>query len=724
MRVSLEWLRAFVGPEGARRAAAEAAETLTMAGLAVESVTELGSGAGADAILELDVTTNRPDALGHYGVAREWAAAAGMALRGLAESQPALVEEGAAAEALRVEIEAPEECARYCARVVDGIMVGPAPENVRERLEKLGQRAINNAADLTNYTMWELGHATHAFDAATLEGGAIRVRRARAGERLVTLDGVDRPLSPEDLVIADARRPVALAGVMGGLATAVGPETRRVVIESAWFEPVRIRQMAQRHGLHTEASHRFERGADPEICGRVADRVAGRLQAAGGGVVLGGLIDIYPRPWRAGRIVLRGAAVRRLLGAEIGGEEARRILAALGIRTEAGDAAGQPRGGEGERRGGEGERRGGGEWVLTATPPPWRPDLREEADLIEEIARIHGYGRFAARLPAFAGAAQAAPAEAMEEGARARLRGLGYAEAVALSFAAEEECRIFAPRARAVRIERPISEEAAILRTSALPAMVHLLAYNLNRGQGGPRLFEMGKVYAARAEARGHRAEAEAREPGDWVEERRVLALGAAGRAEPVGWAQNPRAFDFFDLKAAVEAVMGGFEVTAETRRLEDPAFHPGRAAAVWHNGRAVARYGQLHPARAAEWKLKAEIYLAEVDLEALYALGAKPARYAPPLRFPASERDFSFFFADAVEWARIEAAVRALELPALAEVQPVEVFRGGAVAAGEYSLLLRARFQLAERTLREEEIAAQAGRMVAALKALGGRQR
>lgn len=707
MRVSLEWLRAFVGPEGARHPAAAVAETLTMAGLAVENVTELG----ADAILELDVTANRPDALGHYGVARDWAAAAGLALRGLADSQPALLESGEAAEAaFRVTVEAPEDCARYCARVVEGITVGPAPETVRDRLAKLGQHAINNAADVTNYTLWELGHPTHAFDAEKLEGGEIRVRRARVGETLVTLDGVERELSPEDLVIADARAPVALAGVMGGLATAVGPATRQVVIESAWFEPARIRQMAQRHGLHTEAAHRFERGADPEICGLAADRVAGGLQAAGGGVVLRGRVEAYPRRWTRLRIALRGAAVRRLLGAEIGREEAGRILAALGIGAEVDSP--------------NGEREGGRDWGIMATPPSWRPDLREEVDLIEEVARIHGYGQFAARLPAFAGAAQAAPAEAMEDAVRARLRGLGYAEAVALSFAAADECRNFAPQVRPVRIQRPVSEEAAILRTSALPAMVHLLAYNLHRGHAGPRLFEIGRVYAAREEPRAEDASA-AREPGAWVEERRVLALGAAGRAEPVGWAQSGRAFDFFDLKAAVEAVLSGFDLAAaETRRRAAPVFHPGRAAEIWSDGRMVAALGQLHPARAAEWKLKGEIYLAEVDLEALYASGAKPARYAPPPRYPASERDFSFFFADAVEWVRIQAAVRALDLPALAEVQPVEVFRGGAVPAGAYSLLLRARFQLGERTLREEEIAEQAGRIVAALTALGGRQR
>lgn len=700
MRVLLSWLREFLPPEAAPVTAAEAAERLTMAGLTVAGLTA----ADDDAILDLDLTTNRPDALGHYGVARELAAASGACVQSLAASQPALSENGGPADAaLRVTIET-EDCARYCARVLEGQQAGPGPALVRQRLEALGQRAIHPAADLTNYTLWELGHPTHAFDATALEGGEIRVRRARRGETLVTLDEIERQLDPEDLVIADARKPVALAGVMGGLATAVGPATRQVVIESAWFAPARVRRTAQRHGLHTEASHRFERGADPEICGLVADRIAARWQQASGGVIRKGLLDVYPRPWIAPRILLRAAALRRLLGIAIEAEEARRILAALGLQIETSAAAGS--------------------WELTATPPSWRPDLKEEVDLVEEIARIHGYAASAPRLPVFAGVARPAPGAELEMQIRQQLRGQGYAEALALSFAAESECRRFDAAARPVKIQRPISEAAAILRTSALPAMVSLLAYNLNRGQAGPRLFEIGKIYRQTARTPPASGLA-ARQPEAWAEERRVLTLGAAGRAQPVAWAQDSRPFDFFDLKAAVESVLGACDLPpTRTQPLRHPAFHPGRAAEAVTAERTLARYGQLHPELAAEWKLKTEIYLAELDLEALFARGPRPAQYAAPPRFPASERDFSFFFADSVSWAGVQAALAALRLPALAAVWPVEVFRGGAAPPGEHSLLLRARFQLPDRTLRDEEVAQQAGQIIGALTALGGRQR
>lgn len=706
MRVSLNWLREFLAPEAGRLSPEQAAEALTMAGLTVEGAAAVKE----DTLLDLDLTTNRPDALGHYGVARDLGAATAIRLRPLSESQPRIEESGeAAAERLRVVIEAEADCARYCARVIEGMTPGPAPAEVTARLELLGQRAINNAADLTNYTLLETGQPTHAFDADTLEGGEIRVRRARAGETLVTLDEVERRLDPEDLVIADARRPVALAGVMGGLATAIRAKTRRVVIESAWFEPTRIRRTVQRHGLHTDASHRFERGADPEICGGVADRIAARLRAAAGGAILRGRIDVYPRRWQAPSIVLRGETVRRVLGVEMGEAEARRILAALGLEVN---------------EGGSGITTAGGGWRLSASAPSWRPDLQEEIDLVEELARIHGYGRFPARLPSFAGGARRTESAKAEERIRARLRAQGYAEAVALSFAAESECRQLGGEAAPapVAIQHPISEEAAVMRSSALPAMLHLLQYNLNRGQAEARLFEIGKVYG-RVEPAA--TDADRREPRHWVQERRVVTLGAAGRAEPIGWAQSGRAFDFHDLKAAVEAVLEGFAAAElELERLDDPAFHPGRGAAFSLHGRRIARFGQLHPERAAEWKLKAEAYLAEIELEPLLERGAREARYAPPPKYPASERDFSILFGDEVSWAQVRQAVTGLNLPALVELTPIEVFRGGAVPAGRYSLLLRARFQLAERTLREEEVGEQAERILGALTALGGTQR
>ncbi|MGH9534835.1 MAG: phenylalanine--tRNA ligase subunit beta [Terriglobales bacterium] len=704
MRVSLNWLREFLASEAERLSAATAAEMLTMAGLTVEAVTA----AEEDTLLDLDLTTNRPDALGHYGVARELAAAAGLGLRPLAESQPTLAEGGPeAGEAMRVTIEAAEDCARYCGRVLDGLVPGPAPAAISRRLEALGQRAINNAADLTNYTLLELGHPTHAFDADTLEGGEIRVRRARAGETLVTLDGVERRLAVEDLVIADARRPVALAGVMGGLETAIGPKTRRVMIESAWFRPALIRRSAQRHGLHTDASHRFERGADPEICALAADRVTARLQAAAGGVILRGRLDQYPQPWQASRMPLRAEALRRLLGADIRLDAVQRILTALGIATEVSGAGAEAR------------------WSLTATAPSWRPDLREEVDLVEEVARIYGYDRFPARLPGFAGVARPSPAAAAEARLRARLRALGYAEAVALSFAAEGECRELggAGGLEPVAIQHPISEEAAVMRSTALPSMVHLLQYNLNRGQEQPRLFEIGKIYGRAV--RSAAATADTREPEPWVQERRVVTLGATGGPQSAGWTNGKETFDFFALKTAIDAVLEIFGPLPLTLApLEDPAFHPGRSAGLSWHGRPIARFGQFHPDRAGAWKLKADVYLAEIELEPLLACGPRQQRFTPPPRYPASERDFSFLFPNAVSWAQVEAAIAALQLEALASVTPLEVFHGGQLPEERYSLLLRARFQLAERTLREEEVTEQAARIVAALARLGGRQR
>lgn len=650
MKASLAWLREFVpiADPGALAAA------LSLAGLAVERV--------EGEFLDLDLTSNRPDWLSHYGVAREIAAVTGQPLQPLAA--PPLA---AAAGAFGLRIEAPEACGRYGALLLDNVRVGPSPAAVAERLGLLGQRAINNFADLTNYTLWEMGHPTHAFDLDRLRGGEIRVRWARRGETLVTLDGVERQLDPADLVIADAEHPVALAGVMGGLDTAISAGTRRILIESAWFAPLPVRRAARRHGLHTDASHRFERGADPEAPALAAALIAARARAYGASDTGGWLEALGELPSRP-PIRLRPAAIERCLGEPIPATECARLLGSLGCRPQA------------------------GAWLA----PSWRPDLAREIDLIEEIARLHGYERFPARLPAFAGAAAPLPLAALRDHTRQQLRGRGFGEAVTLSFAAESECRRFAPAAEPVRVLNPLNEEAAILRTSSLPAMLHLLRHNRNHGVATPRLFEIGKLYTLAA--------GEPREAA-------VLSLGLCDPDR-----------GFLELKGEVEAVLAPFDVPELAASADAPDFfHPGRSACYG----ALACFGQLHPALAAEWKLPPETWLAEIQLESLYALGPRPARYQPPPRYPASERDFSFIFADAVSWAAISASLAAPPIPNLVQVAPAEApFRGGAIPARHYSLLVRARFQNLQRTLRDDEVQAAADELASRLRGLGGQQR
>ncbi|MGH9541136.1 MAG: phenylalanine--tRNA ligase subunit beta [Terriglobales bacterium] len=676
MLISYRWLNEFVACD---LPPAALAERLTMAGLAAAGWEERDG----DVIFDLEITTNRPDCLSHYGVAREVAALLATRLAPLAASQAAIAEMPPAAAAPRITIEAPAGCARYCARLIEGVRIAASPPALAARLQALGQRPINNAADLTNYVLQEIGQPTHAFDADRLRGAEIRVRHARPGEKLLALDGIERRLDAADLVIADAERPVALAGVIGGEETAISERTRRILIESAWFESAAVRRTAKRHGLHTEASHRFERGADPAMAPLAADRIAARLAAECGGQVAGPLIDVNPRPVPRPAIGLRPSALR-LLGRGLEFDEASAILERLGFAPVKG----------------------------VFQVPSWRGDVKQEVDLVEEAARVAGYDRFPARMPAFAGGARRPPEAERERELRGRLRGHGFAEAMALSFASREECRAFAPRREPIELRNPISEEAAILRTSALPAMLHLLQYNLNRDRADLLLYEMGKTYWWQ--------DGQAREA-------RVLALGACGRAG-AGWAATAadrRAYDFFDLKGMLEDVAAGFAAAAEIQPLrDDPAFHPGRSAAAGSGGRRWARCGQLHPDLAAQWKFKTEIYLAEIDLEFLYGAGARPLHFERPSRFPGSERDFSFLFPDSVLWAAVREAIAAKKLAALDAVTPVEVFRGASLPDGHYSLLLRARFQVADRTLREEEIQDQARQIVLALESLGGAQR
>ncbi|MGH9393520.1 MAG: phenylalanine--tRNA ligase subunit beta, partial [Terriglobales bacterium] len=570
MKVLLDWLREFVPITLAPEALAE---RLSLAGLAVDR-------ADPD-WLELDLTSNRPDCLSHYGVAREIAAVTGSELRVL--DAPALA---AGSAPIAVAIEDARACGRYCALVFEGVQVGDSGLEAARRLQRLDQRPINNVADLTNYTLWEMGHPTHAFDADALLGGQIRVRRARPGETLVTLDGVARKLDPADLVIADASRPVALAGVMGGEETAISARTRRVVLESAWFDPGTVRQSARRHGLHTDASHRFERGADREGAPLAARLIAARMQALGARLA-GGMDDVQGTPPLQQPIGLRAGMIERMLGTAVAWADVTRYLLALGCRALS-----------------------DGRWMA----PSWRPDLVREIDLIEEVARLHGYDRFPSRLPAFSESAAPLPTAALRERVRTQLRGRGFAEAVTVSFASEAECRIFAPAAEPVRVLNPLSQEAAILRTSSLPAMLHLLLHNLHHERKDPKLFEIGKLYRLGSDREGGKKD------GGTPVETAVLTLGACGAG-----------LDFRQWKGEVEAVLAAFAASPTAAPSSAAFLQPGRAADLGE----LACLGQLEPPLASQWKLPPETWVAESALAALYAAGPRPIQYQPPPRFP-----------------------------------------------------------------------------------------
>ena len=668
MRALISWLRDYVDiPESPE----ELAERLTLAGMAVDGIERDGE----EAVLELDITSNRPDAMNHIGLAREIAAIFGRPLR-----IPAIEiaeDERDASTAASVEIEDPEGCPRYVGRVLLGVEVRPSPDWLRRRLELCGIRSINNIADLTNYVLLECGHPTHAFDLDTLNQHKVVVRRARAGEELRTLDGVERKLAPEDLVIADSFRPVALAGVMGGLETEISDNTRNVLIEAAWFQPGTIRRSSRRFAMHTEASHRFERGADVECAGWAADRIAALLGRLSPGIALRGRIDPYPGKAAPTRILLRRQKLRQVVGAEIPVPDVERVLTALGFALEPVEEG----------------------WLTTV--PSWRLDVEREIDLIEEAARIWGYDRIPPTLPLIGAPPKPARHEAEDAAVREMLRGFGYDESIGYSFMSAEDAQAFSDTTP-VRLRNPFSELAAVMRTSSAPTMLTALAYNIHRNENDLRLFERGRLYQGR--------------DGNYSEPA-ILTLGATGAARPGSLEEAARPMSFFDLKSDVEALLRRFDLAQLSfdDRETPPYYVDGRAARAVSDRGVLAYLGEVDPAVCEQRKIRQPVFLAEIFLDALYPAGLRRPQYRELARVPAVERDFSLLVPEGIPFGEIRTAIGPMEH--LVAVQPVEIFRGKQAAEGCYSLLLRATWQRNEASFTSEEIHAYAERLVGELE-------
>ena len=681
MKISPHWLRDFVDlPVDYKRLA----EELTLAGVAVEGI----SGSGENTVFEMEITTNRPDAMNHYGVAREASALYDLPLKPI---DPKLPPPQGKSE-VTIDIQEPELCARFTGREIRGATIKASPAHIASRLQLIDQRPISNAVDATNYVLWEMGKPTHVFDLDLLEGRRIIIRKARADEILKTLDGVERKLSVDDLVVADGVKPVALAGVMGGFDTMITERTKNILIESAWFDPVTVRRMSKRHGLHTDASHRFERGADFESTVVSANRVAELILNSGGGTLVGDVIDVVARRLDQAPVELDVREVRRILGETLSTVEISRILTRLGFTM-------MP----------------GGEDAYLVAIPSWRLDVEREIDLIEELARLHGYDKFASTLPAYAGEVRELPDARKDARMRSTLLALGYNEAISLTFISKEDARRFST-APELDLANPLSDEASVMRTTLVPSMLNMLAYNLNRGSDHVRLFEAGNVFEAGAS-------------GKPIEMKRI-SLGATGNVDAevvrglvAGAAARP--LTFFDLKGDVENLLAPFsQWTLYYDAQTADYYHPGRSARALLDGAVVAQFGQIHPEVAAARKLKQDVFVAEIYLDRLYQHDLHAARYEALARFPAVERDFSFVFDDGVEFAKIHESVCGLGIVELRSFVPVEIFRGEKVGAGKYSILMRARLQSPERTLRDDEVAQWAAQIAKKLEGLGGVQR
>jgi phenylalanyl-tRNA synthetase beta chain len=510
MKISVNWLKEFVE---IARTPLELKSDLTMIGLNTESVAQVGD----DWVLDVEVTTNRPDCLNHYGVARELAT---LYRQPLKKIEVAVKESGRPAnEVASIEISDPDLCARYCGRVVQNVKVGPSPDWLVKRLEAVGQRSINNVADATNYVLMELGHPLHAFDLARLNQQKIIVRRAKPGEPLRTLDGTDHRLTRDNLVIADGTHPVALAGVMGGQESEISASTHDVLLESAWFEPVSIRRTSKSQGFHTEASHRFERGADIQMAPLALDRTAALIQEIAGGEILAGMIDVYPQPPHRPDLQLAQSEITRILGAEIPAEEIERILRGLGFQVQA---------------------LGGETWQVTV--PSFRVDVSREVDLVEEVARHVGYDRLPSRV-------RPAPPRVERDTTRDKvitssslLVSLGFHEIITTSMVDPAEGGRFSTSTPVI-LANPLSQDASAMRSSAVPSMLRAIRWNLDRDTNDAKLFELGKTYSMVANS--------------VPEEHRVLTLGATGHRRAASVYDSEAPLDFFDLKGTLEAIQG-----------------------------------------------------------------------------------------------------------------------------------------------------------------------
>ena len=616
-----------------------------------------------DEIWEVNVTPNRPDALGHVGLAREVAALIDGTLK--LPKIPPLPAGGAPA---KVELVDAEGCPRFCAVAVDGVTVRPSPLAVRVRLSSLGVRAISNVVDATNLMMLLWSQPVHAYDRDKLAGDGLIVRRAKKDEPVVTLDDQKRTLGPDDVAICDDKGPVGIGGVMGGASSEVSDGTTRLLLECAHFAPSRIRPTARRLGLHTEASHRFERGTDPNGCADVARHLAATVLQLAGGKVASALTDAYPKPVKPLVLELRPARTEALLGTRVARDRQTVLLSAIGL-----DAVDE------------------GTGHIRVTVPTFRPDLLREVDLIEEIARLYGYDHVQPTLPRMA--EPPGPMrdldDARNDAARDALRGLGLDEVVTYGFVGPHHGRPFLDgELPHVRIANPLREEQSVMRRSLLPGLCLALQRNLQRGSSDVRIFEVGAVFLPKQ--------------GSELPDERWYAAGLLhGHAD--GWLKPGAALDFFDVKGVVEELCGALGHEARLEPGQAAGLHPKIAAHVYVGAIRVGVAGELHPDAARALGVEGRPLLFELDLQALPP--ARPIAVAELPRFPSVTRDLSFFVDENVTAARIRGLVDKLRAPLLVDVRVLEDYRGDKRPTGKKGMLWSFTYRAPDRTLTDAEV-------------------
>ncbi len=621
-----------------------------------------------DVILEIEVTPNRGDWAGLIGIARELSAAYGVPLK----MPDAIVQESGknAADVATVSIEAPDLCPRYIGRVIAGIKVSPSPDWLRRRLEAAGQRSINNAVDITNYILLETGQPLHAFDHKRLKNGAIVVRRARAGERMVTLDEADRALTPEMLVIADAAVPVAVAGVMGGRDSEVGEATTDILLESAWFDPRSVRATARALAMNTEASQRFQRGADIEMTEFASRRAAKLFCEVAGGTLLRGALDVYPKPPQRKSVPLRFARTGAFLGTSVSPETQQKYLNALGFRTQSKTAD-----------------------AVTLEVPTWRHDVSREVDFIEEIARLHGYDAIPVSMPrVHRTETDLTPEYRAERRLREYLTRVGLFETVTWSFMAAQDAGHFknGGAGEAIPLVNPLSESHALLRPSLLPALVRTVSLNRRKNRASVAVFEIAPTY---------------RREGQHDIQRIALAIGLSGAAADRHWSRPERPFDVFDLKGLVEGALDSMGCSnPQFAAVADARFVPGTGAAVSRDGAVIGVFGRLAPSVGSAYDLDTPAFVAELEIDTLLRQSAGTAQFTEIPAHPPALRDLAVVVDEQTPAGELAAAAAKAGGALLKHVEVFDIYRGKSLPAGKKSVALNLTFQSHERTLTDQD--------------------
>jgi phenylalanyl-tRNA synthetase beta chain len=639
-----------------------------------------------DVRYELGLTPNRPDCLSVVGVAREVAAMVGRPLH--LPASP-LHEEGPGMETeTSVAVDESDLCPRYAARLIRGVTIGPSPQWLARRLESVGMRSINNVVDVTNYVLMELGHPLHAFDFNLLRGRRIVVKRAGDGEAFATLDGQKRTLSRDDLVICDGEGPVALAGIMGGENSEVQPDTVDILLESAYFDPLNIRRTSKRLGIHTESSHRFERGADVDMVPVALDRAAALIQQVAGGSVAEGCLDVYSRPLAEKKLTITTHKTNAILGIRLETLEIQRLLRSIGLEVEpAGDRIDE---------------------ALYVTVPAFRPDLEREIDLIEEVARLNGYDRIPTTMPVGRAICHQ-PTGHQKQVARLRnaMVAAGFSEVINYSFISPTAWDRIALKAddsrrRTVSILNPLTEEQSVMRTSLVPTLLETAARNLAYRSRDLALFELRPVFRL---VDGDEL------PGEGL---RLTAL-RCGRREPEGWAQGQATVDFHDLKGVLERLLETLRISGVRWNAErtEPFLHPGKSCSLVAGDVVLGFLGEVHPGVLENYDIETPLYLVDLDVEALMSLGGDFVGFSPLSRFPDVYRDSAFLLDEGVSAQQVFDVLAEIKGRYVEDVVLFDLYRGKGVPEGKKSLAIRVRYRSAEKTLTDEEINAVHGKIV-----------